>query len=76
MAKPKTPNKPYTAKEREYIERVSGKVPAEIIARQIRRSLDGLRTWAYQHDVKLRVPHQILVKHWSKYASLKTKMQK
>lgn len=74
MSRPKTNNRPYTRQEQEYIERVAGRVPAEIIAKQLRRSVSGLRQWACQHGVKLRVPHQVLTKYWREYANLPKKM--
>ena len=69
-------NRTYTQKERDYIRRIAGKVPTEVIAAQLQRSIGSVRNWAYFNDVKLRVPHRILVKYWSEYANPKAKMQK
>ena len=64
MASPNTPRKPYTRKERAYIRRVAGKVPSCVIAEQLNRTHAGVLQWANAHGIKLRVPHEILLKHW------------
>jgi len=38
MAKPGTPNKPYTKRETDYIRRVAGKVPVALIAETLNRT--------------------------------------
>lgn len=64
MANPRTSNKVYSQLEQDYIRRVAGRVPILIIARQLKRTPNGVRQWAQQHGVKLRVPYRILLKHW------------
>lgn len=69
MARPKSQLRPYTEKEQQYIERVAGKVPVQVIAMQLNRSISGIRQWANTHNIKLRVPHAIMVKHWREYVT-------
>lgn len=69
MAKPKTRNIPYSEKEKQYIRRVAGKVPAAVIAETLKRSQSGIKQWASAHGVHLRVPYAIMMKHWRKYGA-------
>ncbi len=62
--KKKASSKHYSLKEQEYIERVAGRVPAEVMAKQLKRSVVGVKQWANNHNLKLRVPHHILNKYW------------
>lgn len=68
MAKPNSPNKPYTKREADYIRRVAGKVPVAVIAETLNRSPSGIKQWASAHGVHLRVPYAIMLKHWREYA--------
>lgn len=68
MAKPNHPPKPYSKKEQEYVIRVAGRVPVQVIAAQINRNAQSVMAWASKHHIKLRVPQEILRKHWSEYA--------
>ncbi len=68
MAKPKTRNIPYSEKEKQYIRRAAGKVPAAVIAETLKRSQSGIKQWASAHGVHLRVPYAIMMKHWRDYA--------
>jgi len=74
MARPKTPPKPYTKKEREYIMRVAGKVPLQLIAKTINRPESGVKQWASAQGIKLRVPREIMMKHWREYANTTKEM--
>lgn len=68
MDRPKTPPKPYSQKEKDYITRVAGKVPLPVIASAINRPESGVQQWANAHGIKLRVPHSIMMKHWREHA--------
>lgn len=57
----------YTADEVEYIHRVAGRVPAEVMARQLRRSKTTLLNWTARHGISLRVPYKTLCKYWTEY---------
>lgn len=72
MSKPNSPAKPYSEREKEYIKRVAGKVPAEVIAAAINRPISGILQWAHKNGIKLRVPHPIMVKHWAEYIGKKS----
>lgn len=67
MARPKSLPKPYTDNERDYIRRVAGKVPPEVIAQALNRPQSAIQQWANSHGISLRVPRQIMIKHWSEY---------
>jgi len=67
MARPINPNKPYSKLEKDYIARVAGKVPLQVIASAINRPPSGVQQWANAHGIKLRVPYSIMVKHWREY---------
>lgn len=69
MAKPNSPNKPYTKREADYIRRVAGKVPVAVIAETLNRSPSAIKQWASANGIHLRVPHSIMVKHWREYVS-------
>lgn len=69
MAKPGTPNKPYTKRETDYIRRVAGKVPVALIAETLNRTPSAIKQWASANGVHLRVPHKIMAKHWREYVS-------
>ncbi|MDQ7883702.1 hypothetical protein [Atlantibacter hermannii] len=69
MAKPNSPNKPYTKRETDYIRRVAGKVPVALIAETLNRTPSAIKQWASANGVHLRVPHKIMVKHWREYVS-------
>ncbi|MDU7377863.1 MAG: hypothetical protein E7L09_05755 [Enterobacteriaceae bacterium] len=73
MAKPNSPNVNYTQDEIDYIQRVAGKVPAEVIAQTLNKSLNGLQNFACRHRIKLRVPYAILTKHWPEIAARRFK---
>ena len=68
MPRPNTPNTPYTQKEIEYIYRVAGRVPSEVMAKAIGKTKKGLRNWASRHGISLLVPYSIILKHWPEYA--------
>lgn len=72
MSKPNSPAKPYSEREKEYIKRVAGKVPAEVIAAAINRPVSGILQWAHKNGIKLRVPFGTLVKHWPDLADRMT----
>jgi|GEM_PF-1000352 len=57
----------WTQQELEYVERVAGKVPPEVIASAINKPLSTLRTKANVMGLGLRVPKRILEKHWPEY---------
>ena len=57
----------WTQQELEYVERVAGKVPPEVIASAINKPLSTLRTNANVMGLGLRVPKRILEKHWPEY---------
>lgn len=59
--------KPYSPEERDYILRVAGKVPAEVMAAALCRTRNGLVNWANRHGISLRVPYSRLKKHWPEY---------
>lgn len=67
MAKSRSRNKPYGWREKAYIRRVAGQVPADVIAQQLNRTKAGVLQWANTHKIKLRVPHEIMIKHWRDY---------
>jgi len=67
MSKPKHPNKPYTQCEADYIRRVAGRVPVQLIAETLNRTPSGIRQWACANGVKLKVPYSLMVKHWIDY---------
>ena len=64
MARPVSERKPYSRREKAYIRRVAGKVPPCSMAEQLNRTKAGVLQWANVHGIKLRVPHEILLKHW------------
>lgn len=68
MAKPKTPNRPYTDKEKEYIRRVATRVPADVMAKAIGVTWKGLVCWASRHNISLAVPVATLELHWPEHA--------
>ncbi|MGD8164770.1 hypothetical protein [Pantoea sp. FN0307] len=39
---------PFSADDAAYIRRVAGKVPVDVIARQLRRPVKGVQNWAYR----------------------------
>jgi len=57
----------WTQQELEYVERVAGKVPPEVIASAINKPLSTLRTKANVMGLGLDVPKRILEKHWPEY---------
>ncbi|WP_312630979.1 hypothetical protein [Pantoea piersonii] len=57
----------WTQQELEYVERVAGKVPAQVIANAINKPLSTLRTKANVMGLGLSVPKRILEKHWPEY---------
>lgn len=73
MAKARSPSKPYSKKEQEYIQRVAGKVPLDVIASQINRNSQSVMNWASKHGISLRVPKEIINKHWKEYAYARNK---
>lgn len=52
--------KPYSPREQDYIRRVAGKVPAEVMAAALGRTRNSLVNWANRHGISLRVPYGIL----------------
>lgn len=68
MARPKSPNKPYSTREKDYITRVAGKVPISVIATALHRTESGIKQWAAAHGIKLRVPYSLLCRHWPENA--------
>lgn len=72
MARPNSPPKPYTEKEKEYIRRVAGKVPVEVMAAAINRPVKAVLWWANNHGISLRVPFDTLAKHWPDLANRMT----
>lgn len=65
--------KPYSPREQDYIRRVAGKVPAEVMASAIGRTRNSLVNWANRHGISLRVPYATLRKHWPQHAKKITK---
>ena len=57
----------WTQQELEYVERVAGKVPAPVIAREINKPLSTLKTKANVMGLGLHVPKRILENHWPEY---------
>ncbi len=55
---------PFTTDESDYIRRVAGRVPVEIIAKTLRRSVQGIQRWAYRRGLKLSVPDSVMRAHW------------
>ncbi|MBS2693903.1 hypothetical protein KFY51_28720, partial [Salmonella enterica subsp. enterica serovar 1,4,[5],12:i:-] len=65
--------KSYSPREQDYIRRVAGKVPADVMAAALGRTRNSLVNWANRHGISLRVPYGILKKHWPEYAEKMTK---
>lgn len=45
--------KPYSPREQDYIRRVAGKVPAEVMAAALGRTRNSLVNWANRHGISL-----------------------
>lgn len=45
--------KPYSPREQDYIRRVAGKVPADVMASTIGRTRNSLVNWANRHGISL-----------------------
>lgn len=58
----------FTQKETEYILRNAGKVPACVMAQLMKRNIEAVRVHASRHGISLRVPKEIMNKHWREYA--------
>ncbi|WP_145055734.1 hypothetical protein [Mixta calida] len=55
---------PFSEDEVAYIRRVAGKVPVDVIARQLRRPVKNVQNWAYRRQIKLRVPDAVMSRYW------------
>lgn len=73
MNETRRPNKQYSKKEQEYIQRVAGKVPVDVIAAQIKRNAQSVMNWASKRGISLRVPKDILKKYWKEYMHARNK---
>lgn len=67
MGRPNT----WTQQEIDYIERVAGKVPPQVMADALNKPLSTLKTKATVLGLGLNVPKQILEKHWPEYLKKK-----
>ncbi|WP_287635353.1 hypothetical protein [Pantoea sp.] len=63
------PKKAWSDKDLEYIERVAGKVPVPVMAAAINKTVPAVKVKAYSIGLKLRVPMDVLRKHWPEYVS-------
>ncbi|MFL6615981.1 hypothetical protein [Pantoea agglomerans] len=63
------PKKAWSDKDLAYIERVAGKVPVPVMAAAINKTVPAVKVKAYSIGLKLRVPVDVLRKHWPEYVT-------
>ncbi|WP_025901418.1 hypothetical protein [Tatumella sp. UCD-D_suzukii] len=59
--------KHYAQDELDYIRRVAGKVPPQIISKSLKRTERSVEYKAQQMRLSLAVPKDVLRKHWPEY---------
>ena len=59
--------KHYEQHELDYIRRVAGKVPPQVISKSLKRTERSVEYKAQQMRLSLAVPKDVLLKHWPEY---------